>query len=46
MRYEYRFTSWAEWRSTGAWWKREGGEVYLPAVEKVGGGLRYAEVEE
>ena len=44
MRYEYRFTSWEEWRSTGAWWKREGGEVYLPAVEKVGGGLGYADL--
>lgn len=44
LRYEYRFTSFAEWRATGAWWKREGGEVYLPAVERAGGGLRYADV--
>ena len=30
--YEYRFTTWAEHRSTGAWWKREENGEYLPAI--------------
>jgi predicted DCC family thiol-disulfide oxidoreductase YuxK len=30
--YDYRFTSVAERRSTGAWWKREERGEYLPAV--------------
>jgi hypothetical protein len=30
--YRYRFTSWSERRSTGAWWHRELVGEYLPAV--------------
>ncbi len=30
--YEYRFATWAEYRSTGAWWKREERGEYLSAV--------------
>ena len=30
--YEYRFTTWAEHRATGAWWKREERGEYLPAI--------------
>jgi predicted DCC family thiol-disulfide oxidoreductase YuxK len=30
--YEYRFTSWAEHRATGAWWKREESGEYVPAI--------------
>jgi predicted DCC family thiol-disulfide oxidoreductase YuxK len=30
--YEYHFTTWAEHRATGAWWKREENGEYLPAV--------------
>ena len=30
--YEYHFTNWTEHRGTGAWWKREERENYLPAV--------------
>jgi lipase maturation factor 1 len=30
--YEYRFTTWAEHRATGAWWKREEARDYLPAL--------------
>jgi hypothetical protein len=29
---EYRFTKFSEYRSTGAWWKREARGQYLPAV--------------
>jgi predicted DCC family thiol-disulfide oxidoreductase YuxK len=32
MTYQYKFTSWAEHRQTGAWWKREPGGTYLPPV--------------
>ena len=31
--YEYRFTSLAEKRATGAWWKREYRGVYLPPLD-------------
>jgi len=30
--YDYRFTSLAERRATGNWWKREWKGIYLPAV--------------
>jgi predicted DCC family thiol-disulfide oxidoreductase YuxK len=30
--YEYRFTTWAEHRATGNWWKREENGEYLPAI--------------
>jgi hypothetical protein len=30
--YEYRVTNWSELRSTGAWWKREERDNYLPAI--------------
>ena len=30
--YEYRFTSWSEHKATGAWWKRDKGQEYLPPV--------------
>jgi hypothetical protein len=30
--YEYRFTTWAEHRASGAWWKREESGEYLPAI--------------
>ena len=30
--YEYRFTTWAEHRATGNWWKREESGEYLPAI--------------
>jgi hypothetical protein len=30
--YEYRFSNSSELRATGAWWKREARENYLPAV--------------
>jgi predicted DCC family thiol-disulfide oxidoreductase YuxK len=30
--YEYRFTTWAEHRASGAWWKREERGEYLPAI--------------
>jgi predicted DCC family thiol-disulfide oxidoreductase YuxK len=30
--YEYRFTTWAEHRATGEWWKREERGDYLPAI--------------
>jgi hypothetical protein len=30
--YEYRFTTSAEHRATGAWWKREERGEYLPAI--------------
>jgi predicted DCC family thiol-disulfide oxidoreductase YuxK len=33
--YEYRFTTWAEHRATGAWWKREENGEYLPAISLV-----------
>jgi hypothetical protein len=32
MTYDYTFTSWAERRQTGAWWKREPLGTYLPPV--------------
>ena len=32
--YEYRFTSWPEWRATGAWWKREYRGLYLPPLTR------------
>jgi hypothetical protein len=31
-RYRYHFTSAAERARTGAWWRREGGEPFCPAV--------------
>ncbi|MBZ5569991.1 MAG: lipase maturation factor family protein [Acidobacteriia bacterium] len=34
LAYEYRFTSWAERRATGAWWKRDYRGVYLPPLTK------------
>jgi predicted DCC family thiol-disulfide oxidoreductase YuxK len=30
--YDYHFTSWAEHRATGAWWKREEQGEYLPPI--------------
>ena len=30
--YEYRFTSWSEHKATGAWWKRDEEQEYLPPV--------------
>jgi predicted DCC family thiol-disulfide oxidoreductase YuxK len=30
--YEYRFTTWSEYRATGAWWKREESGEYLPSI--------------
>jgi hypothetical protein len=30
--YQYRFTTWAEHRETGNWWKRETAADYLPAI--------------
>ena len=30
--YDYHFTSWSEYRATGAWWKREKQGEYLPPV--------------
>jgi hypothetical protein len=30
--YEYRFSTWAEHRATGNWWKREENGEYLPAI--------------
>jgi hypothetical protein len=30
--YDYHFTSFAEYRATGAWWKREPAGEYLPPV--------------
>jgi lipase maturation factor 1 len=30
--YHYHFTTWSEYRATGAWWKREERGEYLPAV--------------
>jgi predicted DCC family thiol-disulfide oxidoreductase YuxK len=30
--YDYHFTSWAEHRATGAWWKREEPGEYLPPI--------------
>jgi predicted DCC family thiol-disulfide oxidoreductase YuxK len=30
--YEYRFTTWAEHRASGSWWKREESGEYLPAI--------------
>jgi hypothetical protein len=32
MVYDYRFTTWREWRVTGAWWQRELRGPYLPPV--------------
>jgi hypothetical protein len=32
MAYRYRFTTWAEKRTTGAWWRREFVGQYFPAV--------------
>jgi lipase maturation factor 1 len=30
--YDYRFTTMAERRATGAWWRREDRGIYLPRV--------------
>ncbi len=30
--YRYRFTTWSEWRATGAWWHRTRIGEYLPPV--------------
>ncbi len=32
VRYEYRFSTIAEWRETGAWWVREEAGMYCPPV--------------
>jgi lipase maturation factor 1 len=32
VRYDYHFTTPAERRATGAWWKREERDLYLPAI--------------
>ncbi len=32
LAYEYRFTNWAQRRSTGAWWAREPRGYYLPPI--------------
>jgi predicted DCC family thiol-disulfide oxidoreductase YuxK len=32
MLYDYHFTSWAEHKETGAWWKREERGEYLPSI--------------
>lgn len=32
MVYDYRFTTWREWRTTGAWWQRELRGPWLPPV--------------
>ncbi len=30
--YRYRFTTWAEWRETGAWWSREPLDEFVPPM--------------
>jgi hypothetical protein len=30
--YDYRFTDFAEWRATGAWWRREFVRLYFPVA--------------
>ncbi len=41
--WRYRFTDWATWRATGAWWRRERVDDWAPMVYRdAGGSLRVA----
>jgi len=31
--YDYHFTTWAQWRDTGAWWRRDHPRPYVPVLE-------------
>ena len=35
-RYDYRFTGWSEWRSSGRWWRRSATGPYFPAASLPG----------
>jgi hypothetical protein len=32
LRYDYRFTDWKTFRETGAWWQREGPEIFVSPI--------------
>jgi len=43
--YDYHFTSWAQWRDTGAWWWRDRPRPYVPALElSADGRLKTADI--
>jgi len=44
--YDYHFTSWTQWRETGAWWRRDQPRPYVPALElSADGRLKAADID-